>query len=139
MKNIFSLILLLVLIVSCGKKEEVKFETFSPEAFAYDLGDSWEVNATVNVRGFKKIEIEDELSASLDFSVDLVNPAGEIIENIFTDSKEAREKEINYLQIEAQFELDTTNVEGKYKIIFNIKDNNSNNSTSAEIEVDLEE
>jgi hypothetical protein len=139
MKNIFSLIFLFVLIVSCGKKEEVKFEAFSPEAFAYDLGDSWEVNATVNVRGFKKIEIEDELSASLDFSVDLVKPAGEIIENIFTDSKETREKEINYLQIEAQFELDTTNVEGKYKIIFNIKDNNSNDSTSAEIEVDLEE
>ena len=59
------------------KKEEIKVEAFSPEAFAYDLGDTWEVNATVNVRGFEKIDVEEELSASLDFSVDFVNPKGE--------------------------------------------------------------
>jgi hypothetical protein len=139
MKNILNLIILFALLVTCSKKEEVRFEGFSPEAFAYDLGNSWEVNATVNVRGFKIIEISDELSASLDFSVDLINSKGDTLTNILSDSKEVKEKEINYLQIEAQFELDTTNVEGKYKIIFNIKDNNSNNSTSAEIEVDLEE
>ena len=138
MKKQIALFIILIA-VSCGKKEEVRFEGFSPEAFAYDIGHSWEVNATVNVRGFKIIEINDELFASLDFSVDLVNSEGDTLTNILSDSKEVKEKEINYLQIEAQFELDTTNVEGKYKIIFNIKDNNSNNSTSAEIEVDLEE
>lgn len=139
MKNILNLIILFALFVSCAKNEDKKFEAFSPEAFAYDLGDSWEVNATVNVRGFMKIETGEEFSASLDFSVDLVSPKGETSKNIFSDSKEVKEKEINYLQLEGQFELDTTNVEGKYKIIFNIKDNNSNKSTFAEIEVDLEE
>jgi len=42
------------------KKEEVKFEAFSPEAFAYDIGNSWEVNATVNVKGFTKNEVGDD-------------------------------------------------------------------------------
>jgi hypothetical protein len=139
MKNIFSPILLLVLIVSCGEKEEVRFEAFSPEAFAYDLGDLWEVNATVNVRGFKEMEIEDELSASLNFSIDLINPQGDTLQNILSDSKDVKEKEIDYIQLEAQFELDSTYSEGKYTVIFNIKDSYVNNSTSAEIEVELEE
>jgi hypothetical protein len=126
------------LLKSVFPKEEVKFEAFSPEAFAYDLGDTWEVNATVNVRGFEEIEVEDELSASLDFSVDFVNPEGEVTENIFSDAKEAKDKEINYLQLETQFEIDSTYAEGIYKIIFNIKDNNTSDSTTAEVEVKLE-
>ena len=85
MKNIFSPILLLILIVSCGEKEEVRFEAFSPEAFAYDLGYLWEVNATVNVRGFKELETENELSASLYFSIDLINPQGDTLPNILSD------------------------------------------------------
>jgi len=139
MKNILNLIILFALIVSCGKKEEVKFEAFSPEAFAYDLGDLWEVNATVNVRGFKRIEIGNELSASLNFYVDLIYPQGDTLANILSDVKEVREKEISYIQLEAQFELDSTYAEGKYKIIFYVKDNNTEDSTSAEIEVELEE
>ena len=63
-----------MLTVSCGKKEDVKFEAFSPEAFAYDIGDAWEINATVNVKGFKKEEVDDEFSASFDFNVDLIGP-----------------------------------------------------------------
>lgn len=139
MKHYINIVFILTLFISCSKKEEVKFEAFSPEAFAYDLGDLWEVNATVNIRGFKKIEIENELSASLSFSVDLVYPQGDTLTNILSDSKEVREKEINYVQLEAQFELDSTHAEGKYKIIFNVKDNNTEDSTSAEIEVELEE
>ena len=139
MKNFIKIVFILTLFISCSKKEEVKFEAFSPEAFAYDLGDLWEVNATVNIRGFKKIEVENELSASLNFSVDLIYPQGDTLTNILSDSKEVREKEINYIQLEAQFELDSTHAEGMYKIIFKVKDNNTEDSTSAEIEVELEE
>ena len=139
MKNILNLVLVIALIISCNEKEEVKFEAFNPEAFAYDLGDSWETNATVNVKGFNRVEIENGYSASLDFSVDLVTPEGDTLANIFRDSKEAKEREINYIQLETQFELDTTYPEGKYKIIFNIIDNHSENLTSAEVEVELKE
>ncbi len=70
------ILLLILLTISCSKKEEVKFEAFSPEAFAYDIGDSWEINATVNARGFVKKEVGEDLSASLGFSVDIIDPDG---------------------------------------------------------------
>jgi hypothetical protein len=139
MENIFKLILIFAVIISCNEKEEAKFETFSPEAFAYDLGNSWEVNATVNLRGFKIIEMDDVLAASLDFSVDLINPGGDTLTNILSDSRDVKEKEIIDIQLDAQFELDSSYSDGIYKIIFNIKDRNAQSSTSAEIEVELRE
>ncbi|MBK6913476.1 MAG: hypothetical protein IPH11_07365 [Ignavibacteriales bacterium] len=50
MKNIIIVFTTAVLFISCGK-EETKFEAFSAEAFAYDLGGSWEVNASTRVKG----------------------------------------------------------------------------------------
>lgn len=133
----FSFILLFTF--SCSKKEEVKFETFSPEAFAYDIGDVWEVNATVNVKGFEKVEIDDEFSVSLSYIIDLINPAGDSTKNIFSDLKELRDREINDVQLEAQFELDDSYVNGLYQIVFNIKDNNSGKTVSARVEFELKD
>ena len=139
MKKILLIFFFLLITVSCGKKEEVKFEAFSPEAFAYDIGDVWEVNATVNVKGFEKIEIDDESSVSLSYSVDLINPTGDSTKNIFSDLKELRDREINDVQLEAQFELDDSYLNGIYKIVFNIKDNNSGKSVSAQVEFELKD
>ena len=138
MKNIQSLLILIFVIVSCSK-EEAKFEAFSPEAFAYDIGDSWEVNATINVRGFEKIETGEEYSVSLSYNIDLINTKGDTTKNIFSDSKEVKEKEIDDVQLEAQFELDSEHVRGMYKIIFNITDNNSGKKILLQTEFKLEE
>jgi hypothetical protein len=139
MKNLFLLMSILLLLISCSKKEEVKFEAFSPEAFAYDIGDGWEVNATINVKGFEQEERDDESFASLSYSIDLINPEDDSTKNIFSNSKEVNEKEINDVQLEAQFELADTSALGKYKLLFNIKDNNSGKTTSAETDFELEE
>jgi hypothetical protein len=139
MKKIFSLIIAILIILSCSKKEEVKFEAFSPEAFAYDIGDGWEINATVNVRGFAKMERDDESFVSLSYSVDLINPDGDSTKSIFSDLKEINEQEINDVQLEAQFELDNTALQGKYNLLFNIKDNNSGKTVSTQVDFDLEE
>jgi len=120
-----------------SNKEEVKFEAFSPEAFAYDIGDSWEVNATVNVKGFARKEVGDELSASLDYSVDLIGPDSLEVESIFIDSKEVTSIELIDVQLEAQFELDYNSPEGLFKITFNVTDNNSGETTSAESQFEL--
>jgi len=120
-----------------SNKEEVKFEAFSPEAFAYDIGDSWEVNATVNVKGFVRKEAGDELSASLDYSVDLIGPDSLEVESIFIDSKEVTSSELIDVQLEAQFELDYNSPEGLFKITFNVTDNNSGETTSAESQFEL--
>ncbi|MDH3268011.1 MAG: hypothetical protein OEM46_04075 [Ignavibacteria bacterium] len=137
-KSVF-FIFILLFSFSCGKKEEVKFEAFSPEAFAYDIGEAWEVNATVNVRGFEKIKKDDETFVSLSYNVDLINSDGDSTKNIFSDLKEVSNREINDIQLEAQFELDDTQTRGTYKIVFNIKDNNSSKTVSAQVEFELED
>jgi hypothetical protein len=137
-KSVF-FIFILLFSFSCGKKEEVKFEAFSPEAFAYDIGDVWEVNATVNVRGFTKVERDVETFVSLSYSVDLINPDGDSTKSIFSDSKEVNEQEINDVQLEAQFELDDSYVNGIYNIVFNIKDNNSSKTVSTQVEFELKD
>lgn len=137
MNKAFYILLLILLTISCSKKEEVKFEAFSPEAFAYDIGDSWEINATVNVKGYEKKEVGDELSTSLDFSVDIIDPDGIEIKDIFIDSKDVTSKELIDVQLEAQFEFDYNSPDGLYKIIFNITDNYSGEIVSAEAEFEL--
>jgi hypothetical protein len=139
MKKVLRLILLTLIIFSCSKKEEEKFEAFSPEAFAYDIGDSWEVNATVNVKGFVKKETGEEFSASFDYTVDVVGPDSLSKDSIFIDSKDVIENELTDVQLEAQFELDYNSPRGLYKIIFNVKDNNSGKVTTAQADFELKE
>ena len=91
------------------------------------------------MRGFEKVERDDENFVSLSYSIDLINPDGDSTKNIFSDLKEVTEKEINDVQLEAQFELDKTSVQGKYNLLFKIKDNKSGKTTSAEAEFELEE
>lgn len=131
------ILLLILLTISCSKKEEVKFEAFSPEAFAYDIGDSWEINATVNVKGFVKKEVGEELSASLEFTVDMIGPDSLEIKNIFNDSKDVTSSELIDVQLEAQFELDYNSPDGLYKIVFHITDKYSGDIVSAEAEFEL--
>jgi hypothetical protein len=137
MKKIFYVFFLVLVFISCSKKDEVKFEAFSPEAFAYDIGDAWEVNATVNVKGFIKKEVGEKLSASLDLFVDLVNPDSSRVESIFVDSKEVTDNELIDIQLETQFELDYDSVEGIYMIIFKIVDNYSGKEISSQTEFEL--
>jgi hypothetical protein len=139
MNKLVLLISIMIVFVSCGKKEEEKFQAFSPEAFAYDIGDSWEVNATVNVKGFDKKEVGEELSASFDYTVDVVGPDNLSKDSIFIDSKDLIENELTDVQLEAQFELDYNSPQGLYKIIFNVKDNNSGKVTTAQADFELKE
>jgi hypothetical protein len=137
MNKTLYILLIILLTISCGKKEDVKFEAFSPEAFAYDIGDSWEINATVNVKGFERKEVGDELSTSLGFSVDVIDPDGAETLDIFFDSKEVTSKELIDVQLEAQFELDYYSPDGLYKIIFHITDKYSGETVTAETEFEL--
>jgi hypothetical protein len=139
MKNIFLFLLIIILIISCSKKEE-KFEAFSTEAFAYDLGGSWEVNATVRIKGFTQIEDKESgnYAATISLIVDLIKPDStkEPAKFSYVHTETSKEK-ISDVGLEAQFELDSTYQEGIYKLIFHIKDANSENQTSIETELEL--
>ncbi len=139
MKYLLALIFIAFFINGCSK-EEVKLEAFSPESFAFDIGDRWEVNALVNVRGFVQKEADGTFSASVQYSVDMVTPNEKTIANIFEDGKETKqEEEIADIPLEVQFELDSTYSVGEYKLIINIEDNYSEQTTEAIIEFDLTE
>ena len=131
MNKVLYIFFFILITISCSKKEEEKFEAFSPEAFAYDIGDSWEINATVNVKGFVIKDAGDQSSASISFSVDMFGPDTIEVKNIFSDEKEITSDEIIDIQLEAQFELDYNSPDGLYKLIFNITDSNSDETTSA--------
>jgi hypothetical protein len=140
-RNILFLLFSLLLIISCGK-ENSSLETFNPEAFAYDLGDSWEVNAIVNVKGFEQREnIEDEkFEASISYSADIKTPEGAIKENLFSDKTDFSSSEIILdIPLEIQFELGPAYTLGKYQIIYTIKDNFSGGIITGTVEFDLSE
>ncbi len=124
-----------------SNKDEVKFEAFNPEAFAYDLGNTWEVNAMINVKGFEQREGSGDIfEASISYSADIKTPNGKTEENLYSDKINiSAQEEIIDIPLEVQFELDSTYSFGKYTIIFNITDLYSQNSITGSAEFDLTE
>lgn len=129
MKNILIVFTTAVLFFSCGK-EEAKFEAFSAEAFAYDLGGSWEVNASTRVKGMAQKEDGEYFVAAISYSVDLTKPSGEVIKNVYEDKQDfSKDEEFIDIPLEVQFTLDSTYTSGSYKATFHVKDNSTGETT----------
>lgn len=137
-KTAVILFLLALMFSACSKKETAKLETFSPEAFAYQIGDSSEVDASTRVKGFEQ-KLEDGMySATLSYDVDIVTPKGDTVKSIISKVVDRSQKEkMTDTALEAQIELDSTYVKGKYKIIFRVKDvlSNQNSVSTADFSV----
>jgi len=142
MKKLFVLVLTVLLVfTACKKEEPLNLEAFSPQGFAFDLGDIWEVNATVRVKGFKQNRNDEtkEFSATIFYKVDIEKPDGEVKEDVFNFVKEINNHErLLDVGLEAQFELSSEYEEGIYKLIYHIKDELSGIETKAIVEVELQ-
>ena len=139
MKKIFFVLVSLLIIISCSKKD-VKFEAFSAEAFAFDIGDGTaEVNATVRIKGFTQTEKDDIYKAAVAYDVDLIKPDSSISKSVFkfVQNDEGQEP-ISDIALEAQFSLDSSYTEGTYTLVFNITDKNSENKTETKVNFDLQ-
>ncbi len=122
---------LLILLSSCSKDEK-KLEAFNAEAFAYDLGDNWEVDATVRVKGFKQNENNNQFTTTLSYNIDLVKPAGDTVKSLVSKTEDkSNDEEFMDVPIEIQFDLDSTYADGDYKIIFDVKDAETGKTASA--------
>ncbi|PID59771.1 MAG: hypothetical protein CR986_04290 [Ignavibacteriae bacterium] len=135
----FLLLFTFLLVTSCSNKPEPNLELFSPEAFAFDVGDYWEVNAEVYAKGFDYKESGDTVISKLVYWIDLVSPKGDTLKSIFDDSiEEYSNKVIPEMSLEAQLEIDTSYVKGNYKFIFNVKDDISKQKKSITAKFELE-
>ena len=133
MKYIISIILFSSLFfASCSKKETPKISAFSAEAFAYSLGDSSEVDASVRVKGFTQKEENGKYSATIGYDVDLITPSRDTLKSLISRVVDKLNNErVADLPLEAQFDLDSTYAKGSYQLIFNIKDGPSGATTKA--------
>lgn len=139
MKNVILVVSVLLFVISCNKKD-VKFEAFSAEAFAFNIGDGTaEVNATVRVKGFTQTENDDIYNAAVAYDVDLIKPDSSVSKSVFKFVQDDEEQEpISDIALEAQFSLDSSYTEGTYTLVFNIADKNSENKTEAKVNFDLQ-
>jgi hypothetical protein len=129
-----------LLFSSCSGDEKAKMEAFSPEAFAYDLGSGWEVNASTFVKGFKQEKEGENFTALLSYDLDLVTPKGDTIKSLIsrTEDKKNNEEMID-TQLEAQFNLDSTYAPGKYFVVFRLKDGLTNRTARSVAGFELSE
>ncbi len=134
---LFSGFCILLLFSSCSK-EEKKLEVFNAEAFAYDLGGSWEVDATIRVKGFKQNEKDNKFTTTLSYDIDLVKPAGDTVKALISKTEDkSNNEEFMDVPLEVQFDLDSTYVDGDYKLIFNVKDAETGKMASASASFNL--
>ena len=63
-----------LIFTSCS--EEPKTILFNSEAFAFSIGDGWEINASVNAKGFAQIEKDNSelYFTNLNYTVNLYTP-----------------------------------------------------------------
>lgn len=137
MKKTLSLLLLLLVIAACSKKE-VKFELFSAEAFAYSLDSGYELDARTMVKGFKVTKTADVYSAQLNYSADLTLPDGTVKKDVASGAIKKEEKEeFSEIEISVQKELDASYPLGKYKVVFNVIDELTKQQLRIEKEFEL--
>jgi hypothetical protein len=117
------LIVLLTFVNACKKEESPKLEASVNQAYAFDIGSAWEVNISTKVKGFMEEENNGKFKMSLSYTIDLVTPGGKTINGIAnkTEDKIDKEKLPDFI-LDSQFNLDTTYIPGKYKVIINIRD-----------------
>ncbi|MBM4172449.1 MAG: hypothetical protein FJ214_11315 [Ignavibacteria bacterium] len=137
MNKIIYLLFPVIIFSSCSKEEE-KFELFSPEAYAFSIGDEWELNASCRAKGFIQQETYNNYSAKLSFNANLQTPDGNLLKNISEGIIDKSNNErIMDVEIEVQVQLDKSYQSGKYKIILNVTDDLSQKTLSIEKEFEL--
>lgn len=133
----FLSIVFFLVFFSCSE-EELKLEVYSPEAFAFQLDSEWELNASVQIKGFTQIEKNEEYSTKLSYYVNLITPSGELLEEIdygLIDRK-SDEKLID-TQLEIQVVMDSSFAQGEYTLQIFVLDNLSEQQDSTQVKFTL--
>jgi len=135
----YSALLFLIFLFACSK-EETKFELYSPETFAFDLDNNWEVNSSIRVKGFVQQRKEGFSIITLQYKVNLKDSSGKLLKNIIEDTfSESNQENVGDTSIEFQFNLDSTFIPGKYQLEYYCKDIISGKETNFKSYFQLED
>ena len=119
-----SLVAFLATLLFIGCSEDPKLVLFSPESFAFSLDNGWEVNASVNAKGFAQIEKEDSelYFTHLKYSVNLYTPEDSLYNADYDSIIDSTNEKIMDIQIDSQLELDRGFAKGNYSLEFIVED-----------------
>lgn len=136
MKTYIYLFTVIILFFACSEPEP-DLQLSNPEAFSFDLGDSWEVNSSVKAKGFAQNEKDDSYSINLSYSVDFLSISDTLLA-IYNDKvTDTNQEEILDYILEAQIEIDSTFGEGDYTLIYNVKDELSEQEKTISVDFNL--
>ncbi|MCO6474295.1 MAG: membrane lipoprotein lipid attachment site-containing protein [Melioribacteraceae bacterium] len=138
-KIIFTFSLILLTLSACSDKQDKPLELFSAEAFAFKLDNSWELNGTTYVRNFAQEENDFGYNHKVSYKIDLVKPNGDSVYILSDEVENNIDERALDIPLEFQTELDSTYAQGKYKIIFNVKDELSGKTGTIETFFELNE
>lgn len=139
MKRTFlTLSLSILLLTSCGDKPQTVL--FNSESFAFSIENGWEINATVNVKGFEQVEKGNNnlYFTNLYYSVNLYTPNDTIYNADYSSIIDSTTERIMDKQIESQFELDSNFTAGNYVVEFIVEDKYSNTKDTLTTKLVLE-
>ena len=138
--KIKTILFIIPILIFTNCSEEPKTVLFNAEAFAFSMGDGWEINASVNAKGFAQIEKDnsDLYFTNLNYSVNLYTPEDTIYSADYGSIVDSTNEEILDKQIESQLELDSGFSKGNYIIEFIVEDKYSNTKDTLKTKLVLE-
>ncbi len=140
MKKIFvvlSLVGFIILFSACSK-EEIRLEVFNPEAFAFHIGEEWELNASAQVRGFEQFEEDKSFSIKLSYYVNLLTPSGELFEEVdYGMIDKTNNNKVLDTPLEIQMILDDSFEQGDYILQIFVTDDHSGQMDSTHVKFNL--
>jgi hypothetical protein len=129
MKNSVIILAGIVMLLSCAEKK-LKLELFSPDAFAFTMDDGWELNATVNVKGFRQKYEEDHYVSKVSYFINVVTPNDTIYKADYGVREDSSKEEMMDITIESQIEFNSDFDPGEYQLLVFAEDQlNANKDT----------
>jgi hypothetical protein len=138
MKWILVLSLFLILFTSCSEEKNTDLEAYNTEVYVFDIGDEYEVNVSLRLKGFKIEEEGSELKSSFLYETDLIKPDGSREEGFISKTEDVLFTEhVGDTGLDIQFNLDGNFEPGEYTLVINLRDNYTGSQTKTETEFRL--
>lgn len=137
-KSVYLFVITLFLFFACSE-EELKLEVYSPEAFAFQLENDWELNASAQIKGFQQVEENEKYISKLSYYANLITPEDELLQEVDYGmiDRESDEK-LTDIQLEIQIILDESFQEGDYSLQIFVNDDQSGQQDSTAVKFKLE-